>query len=242
MAILIFFILHWYISLFCQSFFLHRYAAHRMFTMSPFWEKSFFIISGFAQGSSYLSPYVYGVLHRMHHAFADTEQDPHSPKYSKGVFGMMWKTWIVYSSIKKGSAEVEPRFQKDVPRWDKFDRIPDSWVVRLLFAAFYVWFYVEFATQWWMFLLLPIHFFMGPVHGVIINWFAHKIGYTNFKVKDTSVNLLPVDFLMLGEAYHNNHHKHSTNPNFGKRWFEIDPVFPVVRIFHFLGIIKVAKA
>ncbi|HET6267738.1 MAG TPA: acyl-CoA desaturase, partial [Acidobacteriota bacterium] len=33
-VILAFFIGHWFLSLFCQTFFLHRYAAHRMFTMS----------------------------------------------------------------------------------------------------------------------------------------------------------------------------------------------------------------
>ena len=33
MAILIFFLCHWYLSLFVQTFFLHRYSAHGMFTM-----------------------------------------------------------------------------------------------------------------------------------------------------------------------------------------------------------------
>src|SRR5690606_12907043 len=68
-AIIIFFILHWYLSLFVQTFYLHRYAAHRMFSMSPFWEKFFHVLTFIAQGSSYLSPYAYGVLHRMHHAY-----------------------------------------------------------------------------------------------------------------------------------------------------------------------------
>ena len=45
MAILIFFLAHWYLSLFAQTFFLHRYAAHQMFTMSKFWEKVFYFLS-----------------------------------------------------------------------------------------------------------------------------------------------------------------------------------------------------
>ena len=68
LAIIIFFIAHWYLSLFAQSFFHHRYAAHRAFTMSPFWEKFFFVYSYVTQGSSYMSPRVYGILHRIHHA------------------------------------------------------------------------------------------------------------------------------------------------------------------------------
>lgn len=82
---------------------------------------------------------------------------------------------------------------------------------------------------------------MGPVHGAIINWFAHKYGYTNFKLNNTSKNLLPVDFLMLGESYHNNHHKYASSINFGVRWFEIDPVYVVIRLFSFLGIVKLKK-
>ncbi|MEL6842261.1 MAG: acyl-CoA desaturase, partial [Bacteroidota bacterium] len=31
MAILIFFLVHWYLSIFMQTFYLHRYAAHGMF-------------------------------------------------------------------------------------------------------------------------------------------------------------------------------------------------------------------
>ncbi|MEC7181649.1 MAG: acyl-CoA desaturase, partial [Bdellovibrionota bacterium] len=43
LTVLIFLIIHWYLSLFCQSFFLHRYAAHRMFKMNSFFEKFFYI-------------------------------------------------------------------------------------------------------------------------------------------------------------------------------------------------------
>ena len=45
MAILIFFVAHYYLSLFTQTFYLHRYAAHKMFTMNKFWEKFFFLFT-----------------------------------------------------------------------------------------------------------------------------------------------------------------------------------------------------
>jgi len=83
---------------------------------------------------------------------------------------------------------------------------------------------------------------MGPVHGAIINWFAHKYGYVNFKVSDTAKNLLPVDFLMMGESYHNNHHKFGGRANFGVRWFEIDPTYPVILLLNLLGIIRLKPA
>jgi len=98
--------------------------------------------------------------------------------------------------------------------------------------------YIFLAEEWWMYLFLPIHFAMGPIHGVVINWFAHKYGYINFKVDDTSKNLLPFDFLMLGESYHNNHHKNSQKINFGSKWFEFDPVYSIIRLFDKLRIVQ----
>ena len=238
MIILIFFLVHWYMSLFFQTFYLHRYAAHRMFTMSKTWEKIFNFSSWIFQGSSYLSGYAYGAMHRMHHAFADTEQDPHSPKYDSNMFSMMWRTKGIYHSIFKREADIDPKYLKDLPDWHSFEKFASHKLVRLAWIVAYIAFYIAFATHWWMFLLLPNHFAMGPVHGAIINWFAHKYGYTNFKVKDTSKNFLPVDFLMMGESYHNNHHKRGTNPNFGYRWFEIDPTYISIKVLNFLKIIK----
>jgi stearoyl-CoA desaturase (delta-9 desaturase) len=206
--------------------------------MSKGWEKFWFIMSLLTQGSSYLSPSAYGVMHRLHHAHADTEQDPHSPKYDDNLFKMMWKTKNIYNDILNGRMKVEDKFTKQLPTWKAFDVVGDNWYVRVLFMAAYTAFYVAFATHWWMFLLLPVHFLTGPFHGAVINWFAHKYGYVTFKMKDTSKNFLPLDFLMLGESYHNNHHKFGARANFGYKWFEIDPVWIFIWMFDKVGMIK----
>ncbi len=240
MAILWIFWGHWYASLFFQSFFHNRYAAHQLFTMNKVTERIFFVLSYLTQGSHYLSPYAYGVMHRLHHAYADTEKDPHSPKFSSNLFSMMWHTKIVYSSILKGKTKVEEKYTKNVPSWMSFDLITDHVLLRLFWVAFYIGVYYYFDASWWMYSLIPIHALMGPVHGAIINWFAHKIGYTNFKVNDTSKNLMPLDVFMLGEGYHNNHH-HQPAANFGVKWHEFDPIYPFIIIFDAFGIIKLKK-
>ena len=243
MIIIAFFIAHWYLSLFFQTVFLHRYAAHEAFTMSRRMEKVFFFLTWFFQGPSYLSAYGYGVMHRMHHAFADTEKDPHSPKYDETIMKMMWKTKTIYSSIIKRTADIEPRFTEGVPQWEAFDKFARSWVSRLVWSIAFILLYVQFATSPWLFLLLPLNIAIAPVHGVIINWFAHVYGYRNFEVGDTSKNLLPFDFLMMGESYHNNHHKYGTRANFGGiRWHEIDPSYQIIKLLGFLGIIKLKKS
>ncbi len=241
MIILIFFIAHWYLSLFSQTFLMHRYAAHGAFQMSKFWERFFYVVAYITMGSSYLSPKAYAIMHRLHHAYTDQPEDPHSPIYYPSILAMMKHTAKVYRDIGADRMAVEERFKKNVPDWPAIDRWGQSWISRVLWVLIYVAFYYFFAPSYWWYLLLPVHILMGPVHGAIINWFAHKYGYTNFKLNNTSKNLLPVDFLMLGESYHNNHHKYASSINFGVRWFEIDPVYIVIRLFSFLGIVKLKK-
>jgi stearoyl-CoA desaturase (delta-9 desaturase) len=241
MAILIFFIAIWYLSLFSQSFFQHRYAAHGAFKMSKGWERFFFILAYITQGSSYMSPRAYAIMHRYHHAFTDTEKDPHSPSFSSNIFSMMWRTRSFYQDIVHGRMEVEERFTKNLPEWNALDRFANGTVSRLLWVGLYIAFFVFFATNPWLYLLLPIIVSMGAFHGAVINWFAHKYGYINFKLKNTSMNLFFIDILMLGESYHNNHHKYPSAINFGRRWHEVDPLYPVIRLLGWMGIIKLPR-
>ncbi len=53
------------------------------------------------------------------------------------------------------------------------------------------------------------------------------------------MNLLIIDFLMLGESYHNNHHKRPSSVNFGFRWHEIDPIYPVILFLNWIRVIKI---
>ena len=121
------------------------------------------------------------------------------------------------------------------------ERLSVSWTVRIGFGALYTLFYIAFvpAGMWYLYLLLPFHWLMGPVHGAIVNWAGHKYGYINHRrTKDQSRNTLHVDFLIVGELYQNNHHAHPDSPNFAYRRFEFDPTFQVMRLFAALGIIR----
>lgn len=241
MTVVIFFIVLWYASLFFQTFFQHRYAAHGAFTMSRGWERVFYVLAYVTQGSSYMSPRTYAIMHRLHHAHTDTALDPHSPSYSSNIFSMMWRTRRFYNDIMSGSMKIEERFTKNVPNWRAFDRFADGTFSRLIWVVIYSLFFLYFADGLWLYLLLPVVITMGAFHGAIINWFAHKYGYVNFRLKNTSMNLFFIDVLMLGESYHNNHHKHPTAVNFGKRWFEVDPTYPVILLLNRLGIIRIVK-
>lgn len=241
MVIIILFIAMWYLSLFAQTFFHHRYASHGAFEMSRFWERFFFVFSYIMQGSHYMSPRAYAIMHRLHHSYTDTEKDPHSPNFSSNIFSMMWRTSMRYRDIFSEKEVVEERFRKNLPQWKGFDNWANSWYSRILWILLYVAIFILFATSAWQYLLLPVMMAMGAFHGAIINWFAHKFGYRNFKLKNTSQNLFSIDVLMLGESYHNNHHKRPSSVNFGFRWHEIDPVYFIIRLFNKLGIVRIPK-
>src|SRR5208337_4288996 len=99
LIIVVFFVAHWQLSVFFQTFFLHRYGAHRMFTMGKGWEKFFLICTYVTQGPSFLSPRGYAILHRMHHAYSDTAKDPHSPLNYTNVGTMMLDTKKKYDDF-----------------------------------------------------------------------------------------------------------------------------------------------
>jgi len=243
--ILTFFVSHWILSVFVQSFFLHRYAAHAMFRMNAFWEKVFHIFTMVAQGPSYLNPYAYAVLHRMHHAYSDTELDPHSPHHSKNPMEMMLKTKTIYDDFAYDRKAPEPAMVRDaIPRWKGLDNLGQNWIFRIGFGSLYAFFYMAFVPQGseWLYALLPIHWLMGPIHGAIVNWGGHMYGYRNHKkVQDESRNTLPIDFLTMGELFQNNHHGHPTSPNFAYRWFEVDPTFQIMKGMESLGMIEILR-
>jgi stearoyl-CoA desaturase (delta-9 desaturase) len=238
MIILAIFATHWVASAFFQSFFHHRYASHRMFTMSPRVERVFHVLTYLSQGSSYLSPRAYAILHREHHAYSDTERDPHAPGRFANVFTMMWETATRYGAHLDRTSSPEPRFLGNYPEWELIDRIGSSWMARIAWGSIFGFLYIWLATAWWQFLLLPFHWVMGPVHGAIVNWCGHRYGYRNFATTDASRNSLPFDFLTLGELFQNNHHRASGRLNFASRRFELDPTYLCTRLLAWTGVIQ----
>ena len=77
-------------------------------------------------GSAFISPRAYAITHRMHHAYTDTELDPHSPHHQNTVMKMMWRTRNFVLGIFKNTMEIDPKFSKNVPDW--------PWLIKWLIA------------------------------------------------------------------------------------------------------------
>ena len=239
LAILCFFLGHWFLSLFFHSFFLHRFCSHKMYTTSKNWERTFYLTTWFVQGSSFLIPRAYGVMHRMHHTYSDTEQDPHSPHFFKDVYQMMQSTVRIFRSFVTGKRMPDEQFTKEyLPVWDRLDKFGHHWLTRLFFIVGYTAFYIYFAPNIWWFVLLPVHYLMGPIQGAVVNWCGHKYGYSNFDNGDHSKNSSPWGIFLMGELFQNNHHFAKDDANFAKKWFEFDLTYFIMRGLNRVRIIK----
>ena len=205
-----------------------------MFNMNKFWERFFYLLTFLTQGASFLNPRAYAILHRRHHSYSDKEKDPHSPHQSKNLMDMMLNTYGEYKFLLKNK-KVD---LSDIPQWRALDNIAESkWNVYAWIPVYPI-IYFLMGIDPLLYLFLPLHYFMGPIQGAIVNWFGHKVGYRNFELGDYSKNTLPIDFLLMGELYQNNHHQFSKRMNFAYRWFELDLTYVVAKVLDVFGIIK----
>ncbi len=226
------YILHWRANIYIQSIFLHRGAAHGMFKFkNELWMKFFFLVAFFILGPSYLSGRVYRILHLMHHKYADEQNDPHKPYPGLfGVFKTLWKTARRYNAIfqQRSHMDIDGRQVKiDYPSrdlaidWPFFDRMLHNWPTRVMFMILYslgYYFIINFfGLPSFMYVMVIMHAIMAPLHGAIVNYYAHNYGEHKYDTPDTSRNMprLARQILSLqGELLHNNHHKFPASPDF----------------------------
>lgn len=234
LVLIIIFAMHWKLSIIGQSILLHRGATHNQFVFTnKKYERWAYWYLFFIMGSAYLSPRAYATLHRMHHRYADEDLDPHKPptKELLGPIKMLLNTSTPYSDsyrrkdfMRVGSGNIDIRKEHKKPiimEWESFDRFAHSWPVRLSWSVIYVVCYAlllyAFQLPLWLLPLAFLHIFMGPIHGMIVNYYAHLYGDQPHDMSNTSRNMHPIArkiFQLNGELFHNNHHKYPNASDF----------------------------
>jgi stearoyl-CoA desaturase (Delta-9 desaturase) len=197
-----------------------------MFRLPYLLDRFFYLLTFIAQGPAFLNPRAYALMHQAHHKYSDTERDPHSPHYHPSIFKMMLKTFNEYNSLIKNP--VGQRIDHYYPTWPFLDKFATTWTHTFMWLSLYIFLYQKITTAPWQYSFLLLHIVMGPIQGATVNWFGHKLGYRNYNLPDQSRNTFPVDFLLMGELYQNNHHQFPMSQNFAKRWFEWDPTYPII--------------
>ncbi|HEY0080725.1 MAG TPA: fatty acid desaturase [Pyrinomonadaceae bacterium] len=210
----------------------HRLLTHRGF-QTPKWVEYFLTICGTLtlQGG----PINWVATHRIHHAYADAEGDPHTPRDGK-----WWAHigWIMFGTGQQFSTPTLARFAPDLMR-DKFH----VWLNRFYWLPITLLGVVLFALGGWSLMLWGV--FLRTVGGWHITWFVNSVthvwGTRRFESRDDSTNNWWVAVLSFGEGWHNNHHAHPTSARHGLRWYEIDMNWYGIRTLQFLGLAKNIK-
>lgn len=204
---------------------LHRYFSHKAFVANKFWQQAMLLCGMIA---CHGHPLFWVALHRgLHHRFADTDRDPHSP-----IAHSWWTAYQGYAFDPKLVEQVPLRAGAD------FLRHPDwQWSVTHYHKVLYaVW--LVFATLSWYFNApwLLVGLTCAQVYGIhqeaLVNLVGHIGGfgaYRNYlETGEHSVNRNLLGLFTWGQALHNNHHGDAGNPSFANsakfpQRFEFDP-------------------
>jgi stearoyl-CoA desaturase (delta-9 desaturase) len=161
------------------------------------------------------SPVFWIGIHRgYHHRYADKPGDAHSPKDG------FWHSYIgwMFTRSKMSIRSVIDLLQDPDMVYAHRHYIKILWATNIVLALA--------SIDLWLYLLafptfITLHSFLTQTSVTHLSW----TGYRNYAVSDNSVNVPWLFPFILGEAWHNNHHGDGRNPNYGRRWWEIDPTY-----------------
>ena len=207
----------------------HRLLTHRGFK-SPRWLERFLATCGSLALQS--GPIAWVTTHRIHHAFTETDKDPHSPR--NGTY------WAHIGWIFRGTAQMQPKAV--VQRYSP-DLLRDPylvWLENYYYAIPVVAAVVLFAIGGWQMVVWGI--FLRTVVGWHSTWLVnsatHLWGAKRFETTDDSRNNGWIAALTFGEGWHNNHHAYPRSARHGLTTREFDVNWLQIRLLEKLGLIK----
>jgi stearoyl-CoA desaturase (delta-9 desaturase) len=221
-----------HITVMTMSLYMHRAMAHQGLELHPIVQWAFRLWLYLFTG---MSTREWVAVHRKHHAFCETEQDPHSPV----VHGWAKILFLGVFFYKKGYSDPETmeKFSKGTPT----DRA-ETFFIKHKFTGLFALLALDFLVFGWLTggLVWAGQVLWTPFWAAgVVNGLGHTIGYRNYKVRDASRNLIPLGILLSGEELHNNHHKHPASAKFSKRWFEFDMGWTYIQMMRLVGLAKV---
>jgi len=171
-----------------------------------------------------IDPKAWVCMHRNHHMYSDTTQDPHSP-VRFGVLGVAVGQLRSYETTLRGLLRKSPKLTTLVSDL-KFE-VSALNRRKLWLAPIFLHLTIAVGLglllgSWWPGLAYYFGIMSHPVHGWMVNALAHRYGYRNFETKDQSTNNTLVSLLVFGEGLQNNHHARPKSANFAKKAGEVD--------------------
>lgn len=198
--------------------YLHRGLSHKALTVHP-------VVAWLFRASIWLTtgikPKEWVAVHRKHHAYTDTEGDPHSPVLL-GWRTVQMKNVALYREALRDPSLID-KYAKDLPD-DKWDRV----------------FFGHHKTGLALGIAILVVMF-GPVTGLLaafihanvylavnagVNALGHHFGKRPYDNEATNLQWLA--FLTMGEGLHNNHHAAPSSARLAHQRGQIDPGWWVI--------------
>lgn len=222
------------LTIFSVTLYLHRSQTHRSVDFHP-------ALAHFFRFWNWLTTAVvtreWVAVHRKHHAYADTAQDPHSP-YIVGIRRLLCEGSELYTAARHDGKLLA-----------KYGRgTPDDWIERHVYTPHCNWgptllAFISVALfgvggmAIWAVQMMWIPFWAAGV----VNGIGHWWGYRNFETPDKSANVVPLGIWVGGEELHNNHHAFPGSAKFSVRRFEFDLGWFVIKALSRLGLAEVKR-
>ena len=194
------------LTAFVTEVYAHRCLAHRAFRVRPRFasvlDAYFLVVVG-------TNPRTWAAVHRLHHRYADTPLDPHSPVERQPLAILLGSPFLF--------ATARRRLPPDMPA----GRGKGHLLIRALVVAFFL-----LAVGWvQVLLMLAVHMvaYMGIMG--MVNTAGHLYGrkpHPDAAGYDLALLAIP----LLGHGYHNSHHAHPAAPRTGL----LDPIWPLLRL------------
>ena len=222
------------ITMMAVTLYLHRDQAHRSIDLHPVL-RHFFRFWIWCTSGMLTREWV--AVHRKHHAFCETPDDPHSPR----VYGLK-KVLLEGAELYKIEAvneETVEKFGRGAPDdWlerNVYLRFPNAGIVTLVVADLLL-----FGVPG--IIIIAVQLAAMPVFAAgVINGLGHHSGYRNFECDDAATNIVPWGLLIGGEELHNNHHAFPTSAKFSVRRWEFDIGWLYIRLLSALGLARVNR-
>lgn len=201
----------------------HRFLSHRSFETGPAVEAVLLVLGAMSLPAR---PLDFAAYHLQHHAHADRDGDPHSPRD-----GLL-------------HAHVGWTFSRQRPDVERYTRhLQGDRVLEFVNRTSLHWFGLGLLIPtlidgWKGFLWGGLVRMALQNHAMFaVNSIGHAFGSRPFATSDRSRNSLPIALWSLGEGWHNNHHAFPSAARHGIGWRQPDLSGLVIRLLAGAGLV-----
>jgi stearoyl-CoA desaturase (delta-9 desaturase) len=216
----------------------HRMLAHDAFKAHPALRAVLFALGGMnVQGG----PSCFAAYHVHHHAHSDRPGDTQSPQ--DGI----WHAHCGWFIKMAPAARLRERFRRD-PMVVFFDETELLWAVVGLVLPFGLGGLLGGESPWsWR--AAASGFLWGGTLRLFLaqnalwlgGWVGHFFGTREFETPDQSRNSWLIALLLIGDGWHNNHHRMPASVNCSAHFWQPDPQALLARALAAVGLVRNAR-